>query len=174
LAHRKSPDTLAVGLGQFMPTTWLQFVKENKEVVRRICGRVPWTRGGKLELRTNPELGIWATTWLAAKSAKGLNIDKASHHSGEPGKGVDESNAYEIYLTHAWGLGGYVNFVTFFEGKMSFEQNKEEVEARTGKRVPPWQNEKDATFIRDYAKKLEQKAQSYAGQIGDTFSPSSS
>ena len=162
LAKGKSPDKLAVGLGQFMPSTWLQFVKENKEVVRRICGRVPWTRGGKLELRTNPELGIWATTWLAAKSARGLNLRREG--------GVTEENAYKIYLAHAEGGGGYGKLEPFFEGRVAFADNKAAA-AREGRSLESWQDENHASFIRDYARKLEQKAKRYTDQMGDSFSP---
>lgn len=100
---KQEKQSTALGLGQFIEGTWLKFVRENRDVVRKINGRVPFNKNGKLALRTNPELSIYAMTWYVANLAKGVGL-----------RDVTPKNAGEIYLRYHQGEGGAETVKSYF------------------------------------------------------------
>lgn len=95
-----NPNSSATGLGQFIESTWLQFLKEMHPEIARGMGNGELkdaTREAALALRTNAQLSMEAISWYREKNTAQLN-----------GAGFAASDA-NLKLAHFLGGGGAVS-----------------------------------------------------------------
>ncbi|MFT7184634.1 MAG: hypothetical protein ACI9QC_000981, partial [Oceanicoccus sp.] len=134
------------GLGQFGRGAWTDFIKANKPLARKLMRdqglRLPVRDSKILELRTNPILNIYATTWYLGTLAKRMGYGQ-----------VDSSSIKEVYLAYHEGLGG----------KRTLERY-----IQTGRgNLHPWQKEDPHgywKFVNSYAGQVEAQAVLYEGE----------
>lgn len=90
--NAKSGSSTAYGLGQFIESTWMQFLNQmHPDMVQTM------SREGALARRSDPALMQEAVEWYATQNAKSLS------------KGGVEVNDANLYLAHFLGPDGAVN-----------------------------------------------------------------
>lgn len=92
----------AVGLGQFISGTWLEFLRETRGLVANSKGE----REELLAMRTNPEMMKEAIGWYAGKNANFLQAN---------GQDYNDAN---LYLAHFLGPDGALKALTSGMGSM--------------------------------------------------------
>lgn len=96
-ATAKNPNSSAYGPGQFLKSTWMQFIKE---VHPELATAGKMTEKELLELRSDPAMSDEATAWYAGKAVDVLDsIDKPATDAN-------------IYLHHFLGPGGVKALLT--------------------------------------------------------------
>lgn len=97
LESRFDPDAKnvnALGLGQFMPGTWEEFMREDG-----------YNWFGPDVKPTDPIASLYAVAWYMYKNAKAFGIDASKPES-----------AYQLYLCHHEGAGGYRTYLKYKNG----------------------------------------------------------
>lgn len=131
-----------MGLGQFAKGTWLDFIKKNRALAKSVLGhRLPTRKSDILELRKDPVLNIYATTWYLARIGKRTGVSQ-----------IDSSTIHNVYLCYHEGVNG----------KKTLERY-----IRTGRgRLHKWQrNDPEGywKFLNSYAGQVSDQAERYEG-----------
>ena len=154
----------ATGLGQFIGSTWGEFVSENIATVARVTGRaVPPPGPARLALRTDPDLSIYATIWYAAKNFASLKGDLgAAQAAGVIPRDVninriDSKSAPYVYLAHHDGTTGARNMLRYkvlrAQGKSISKAAREAKLNKRQRHYSIYDNKDIPTHYQDYADK---------------------
>lgn len=147
----------ALGLGQFMPGTWENFIESNPGLIQEL------SPGNPNPERTNPILSIYATTWYIANNAEQFGIRE-----------VKPNQTAEIYLMYHNGPQGYRTFKRY---KELIDSGKPEEDAATesGFIVPEgyYRNKYKTTaryaqFLKEFSGGVRQVAERYHHQLPET------